>query len=684
MSHDNPSEKSTKIKATPRAIALVGPHGGGKTSLLESIALVTGAIPRKGSVAGGSSLGDHSPESRARQMSVEMNVLTTHYMDEEFTFLDLPGSIEFLGDTLNVLPGLDAAIVVCEPDADKATMLQPFLKRLAEARVPHLLFINKFDKARGSLRSLLASLQEVSDRPLLLRQIPIWDHGVATGFIDLALERGFAYRPHAPSEVVDIGDYSREKEARFQMLEKLADHDEQLMEELLGDIEPNRDEVFGDLRRELAEGLVVPVLIGSAEGDNGVRRLMKAMRHDVPQVQAVATRAGIAGGNDAVVQVLKTLHGGHGGKLSLVRVLRGSLKDGAVLHGEGGGEGRIGGIFALRGDKQIKRNAAAAGDLVALARLEPFATGETLSTTKTGGSRAKIEKLAPVYRLAVAVEDRKDEVKLTSAIAKLTEEDPSLVFEQNPETHDMILAGQGEVHLRVAVEKLQNRFGLRLVTREPRVPYRETIRKPATARGRHKRQTGGHGQFGDVMLEIAPAARGAGFAFHDRIKGGVVPKQWIGSVEKGVHDYMKAGPLGFPVVDITVALIDGSYHTVDSSDAAFQTAGRLAMSEGMPGCAPVLLEPMMRVMVHVPSEATAKVNALVSGRRGAPLGYDARPGWRGWDTVNCEMPLSEVSDLIVDLRSLTQGVGTYEMAFDRLVELSGKLADNIVATRKAA
>jgi len=684
MSQESNKERSTKIKASPRAIALVGPHGGGKTTLLESIAAVTGAIQRKGAVAAGSSLGDHSPESRARQMSVEMNVLTTQFMDEEFTFLDCPGSIEFLSDTLNVLPGLDAAIVVCEPDADKATMLQPFLKRLADAGVPHLLFINKFDKARGPLRALLASLQEVSDRPLLLRQIPIWDHGVATGFIDLALERAYAYRHHAASEVVDISDFAREKEARFQMLEKLADYDEHLMEELLGDIDPQRDEVFGGLRRELSEGLVVPVLIGSAEADNGVRRLLKAMRHDVPQVDAAAGRAKLAGGNDTVVQVLKTMHGGHGGKLSLVRVLRGSLKDGAVLHGEGGREGRIGGIFALCGDKQIKRNHAQAGDLVALARLEPFATGETLSTAKSGGGHAVIEKLTPVYRLAVAVQDRKDEVKLTSAIAKLCEEDTSLVFEQNPETHDMILAGQGEVHLKVAVEKLSSRYGLNLVTRAPGVPYRETIRKPTTARGRHKRQTGGHGQFGDVLLEIAPAARGAGFTFHDRIKGGVVPKQWISSVEKGVVEFMKSGPLGFPVVDITVALVDGSYHTVDSSDAAFQTAGRLAMSEGMPECSPVLLEPVMKVMVHVPSEATAKVNGLVSGRRGAPMGFDARPGWRGWDTVNCEMPLSEVSDLIVDLRSLTQGVGTYEMQFDRLVELSGKLADAIVATRKAA
>ena len=684
MSQDNHKENSGRIKAAPRAIGLIGPHGGGKTSLLESIAVITGAVPRKGSVTGGSSLGDSAPESRARQMSVEMNVLTTQYLGEEFTFLDCPGSIEFLGDTLNLLPGVDAAIVVCEPDAAKVMMLQPFLKRLADAGVPHLLFVNKFDKARVPLRALLTALQDASEKPLLLRQIPIWEHGVATGFVDLALERAFSYRPHAASEVVDIGDFAREKEARFQMLEKLADYDEHLMEELLGDVEPSASEVFGGLKRELAEGLVVPVLIGSAEGDNGIRRLLKSLRHDVPDVGAAAGRAGFSGGGEAIVQIIKTLHGGHGGKFSLARVLRGQIKDGAVLHGNGGREARIGGIFALVGDKPVKRTAAQAGDTVALARLEPFATGEILSTGKAGGGRVAVEQLTPVYRLAVAAPDRKDEVKLSSAIAKLCEEDPSLKFEHNAETHDLILAGQGEIHLKVAVEKLQSRYGLKLTTSAPLVPYRETIRKAGSARGRHKRQTGGHGQFGDVLLEIAPAPRGSGFAFHDRIKGGVVPKQWIGSVERGVRDYMKSGPLGFAVVDITVALTDGSYHTVDSSDAAFQTAGRLAMSQGMPECAPVLLEPIMRVEVHVPSEATAKVNGLVSGRRGAPLGFDARPGWRGWDTVRCEMPLAEVSDLIVDLRSLTQGVGTYEMEFDRLAELGGKLADTIVATRKAA
>ncbi len=667
----------------PRTVALVGPYGSGKTSLLESIAHLTGAVARKGAVTAGTSLGDASDEARARQMSVEVNVLTTRYLGEDFTFLDCPGSIEFFADTLGVLPGIDAAVVVCEPDAGKTGMLQPCLKALSDAKIPHFLFVNKFDKASGSLRGLLALLQEESEIPLLLRQIPIWENGVATGFVDLALERGFSYGAGAANEVVDIADRRREKEARFQMLERLADYDEHLMEELLGDIEPGADEVFGDLARELADGLVVPVLIGAAGRDNGVRRLLKALRHEVPEVERAAARGGIKTGGETIVQVLKTLHGGQGGKLSLVRVLAGSLKDNQVLQGPGG-DMRVGGIFALSGSQQQKKSEARAGETVALARLDAAQTGMRLSSSKALARKAVPLALGPVYRLAIEAADRRDEVKITAALHKLMEEDPALVLEQNPATQQMVLAGQGEIHLKVAMEKLLSKFGLKLSTRPAAVPYKETIRKSATARGRHKRQSGGHGQFGDVVLEIRPRPRGTGFAFQDRIKGGVVPRQWIGSVEKGVTAYLGTGPLGFPVVDVEVALTDGSYHSVDSSDAAFQTAGRLAMSEGMPSCAPVLLEPVMKLSIHVPHGATAKVGSLIGSRRGAPLGFDGRPGWRGWDTAWAEMPLSEISDLIVDLRSLTQGVGTFEMEFSHLAELDGKLADTIVASRKAA
>jgi elongation factor G len=668
----------------PRTVAVVGPYGSGKTTLLESILTTTGAVLRKGSVTQRNSVGDTSPEARARQMSVEVNCATTRFMDQSFTFLDCPGSIEFLQDMLNVLPGIDAAIVACEPEPAKLQMLQPYLKRLSDLRIPHFLFVNKIDKASGSLRALLTMLQDASGTPLLLRQIPIWENGVVTGFVDLALERAYIYRPHNASEMIDIKDKDDEKQARFAMLEKLADYDEHLMEELLSDIEPPRDEVFTDLAKELAQGLVVPVLIGSAEGDNGVRRLLKALRHEVPDVTTAAARVGLKPGADAVVQVLKTYHSGHGGKLSLVRVMSGTLKDGAVLHRQDGSDARVGGIFALKGEAQTKLGEAQGGDTVALGRLEGVLTGETLSTAKASLAKLKIEHLVPVYRLAIETADRKDEVKLTGAIAKLREEDPSLDFEQNAELHEMSLVGQGEIHLKVAVDKLLSKFGLRINTRAPRVPYKETIRKGTTQRGRHRRQSGGHGQFGDVVIAIRPLPRGSGFVFEDEIVGGVVPRQWIPSVEKGVIEYLKQGPLGFPVVDVAVALNDGSYHSVDSSDAAFQTAARLAMTEGMPNCAPVLLESIMHVKIHVPSEATAKVNAMVSGRRGQLMGFDSRDGWKGWDSVEAQMPLSEMSDLIIDLRSLTQGVGTYEMTFDHLAELTGKLADQVTAARKAA
>ncbi|HEX4159562.1 MAG TPA: elongation factor G [Rhizomicrobium sp.] len=669
----------------PRTVALVGPYGSGKTTLLESMLWATGAVQRKGSVPQGNTVGDFSPEARARQMSVEVNVATTTYLDESFTFLDCPGSIEFLQDTLNVLPAVDAVVVVCEPDGNKLQMLKPFLKRIADQGIPHFLFVNKIDKATGNVRDLLAQLQEASDKPLLVRQIPILESGSITGFVDLALERAFVYREHAESQVIELkGDVKdEEKQARYLMLEKLADFDEHLMEELLSDIEPPRDEVFEDLSKELAQGLVVPVLLGSAERDNGVRRLLKALRHEVPGVNAAAARLGVKANGETMVQIVKTFNGSHG-KLSLARVLSGTLKDGAVLHTRDGNDARIGGLFSLKGDTQTKLAEAHAGDTVALGRLEGVGTGEMLSGSKTALPKVEIEQLAPVYTLAIEATDRKDEVKLTTAIHKLQEEDPSLHFEQDAELQQMALAGQGEIHLKVAVERLASKYGLKISTHPPKVPYKETIRRSARQHGRHKRQSGGHGQFGDVHVEIAPLPRGSGFIFEDKIKGGVVPRQFIPSVEKGVVDYMKEGPLGFPVVDFTVALVDGSYHTVDSSDAAFQTAARIAMQEGMPNCSPVLLEPIMHVRIHVPNDATSKVNQVVSGRRGQLLGYDARDGWRGWDTVEAQMPMSELHGLIIDLRSLTQGVGTFEVKFDHLAELSGKLAESIVQQRKAA
>jgi elongation factor G len=670
----------------PRCIAIVGPYLSGKTTLLEAILYRTGAIARQGRVADGSTVGDAAPEARAHGMSVEVNVASTTFLDESFTFLDCPGSVEFAHEARLVLAGCDAAVVVCEPDDKKVPALQVILKELDGLGVPRFLFVNKIDKSEQRLRDMLAYLQPASSTPLVLRQVPIWKGGIVTGFVDLALERAFIYREHAQSEVVDMPAdmVEREKSARFEMLEKLADYDDELLEQLLSDIEPPRDRVFADLARELREGLITPVLFGSAENGNGILRLLKALRHEAPDVRSTAARLGLEAASGTRAQVLKTFHTAHGGKLSLVRVLAGEITDGSVLYGAKGQDSRVAGVFSLMGSEPRKIAKAVAGDTPALGRLDGMRSGETLSSEK--GNSEQVVAIAPpqgVYGLAISVADRKDEVKLTTAVAKLMEEDPSLSLVHDPDTREMVLWGQGEMHLRVVLERLAGKFGVEAKAKPRRIAYKETIRKQTQVKGRHKKQSGGHGQFGDVVIEIRPQARGEGFTFTDTISGGVVPKQYIPAVEAGVREYLAEGPLGFPVIDIAVNLSDGSYHSVDSSEMAFKTAARIAMTEGMPQCAPVLLEPWVAVDIHVPSDTTARINQIVSGRRGQLLGFDARPGWPGWDTVKAHLPESEIGNLIIELRSATAGVGTFAYRHDHLSELTGRLADQVMQSRKA-
>jgi elongation factor G len=671
----------------PRCIALVGPFQSGKTTLLEAILARTDAIPRQGTVEAGTTVGDSSKEARHHRMSVELSAATTNFMGESYTFIDCPGSVEFIHDMRATLPAVDAAVVVCEMDDKKIPQLQLILRELEDQKIPRFLFLNKIDKADSTIHDVLALLQPASRSKLLLRQVPTFAGDIISGFVDLALERAFVYREHAPSQVVPLaGDVvDREKTARFSMLETLADHDDELMEQLLGDIQPPADKVFDDLAKELRDGLVCPILMGSATRTNGVLRLLKALRHEAPDVAMTAKRLGVKAGSDCVAYVMKTLHTAHGGKMSIVRVLSGQIPDSAVFQTPEREAGRVAGIFKLMGQTTEKRGPAAAGETVALGKLDHANTGDTLSLGKqTHSSLGKVDPLPPVLSIAIAAKEHKDDVKLGQALHKLVEEDPSLSVIHNAEAHEVVAWGQGEMHLRVATERLADRFGVAVISRKPTVGYRETIKKGIVQRGRHKKQSGGHGQYGDVVLDIKPLPRGSGFVFVDEIKGGVVPRNYIPSVEEGIVDALKHGPLGFPVVDVTAKLVDGSYHTVDSSDMAFQLAGRLAIHEGLPQCQPVLLEPIYQVEIVCPSEATAKMNALMSGRRSHILGFDTRENWLGWDIVKVQMPEAEIGDLIVEVRSATAGVGSYTCKFDHMAEVTGRTAEQIVAARKAA
>ncbi len=681
MGDDQGRDTDHGREAGPRCVALVGPFASGKTSLLEAILARTGAIARQGRVAEGNTVGDATPEARAHTMSVEANIAETDFMGDAYTFIDCPGSVEFLFEAQGILGGVDVAVVVAEADERKVPALQVIMKALEDRGIPRMLFLNKIDKADKGVRAVLEMLQPASAIPLVLRQIPIWKDGAATGFIDLALERAHVYQHHAESEVVQIPDEekSRELDARFEMLETVADYDDALMEQLLEDIPPEPDAVFADLASELRQGLICPVFIGSAENGNGILRLLKALRHEAPSIVDTRARLGVDEAQGCVVQVLKTIHTTHGGKLSVGRVLSGVVDDGSVLLRTNGEENRVSGIFRVMGTQAHKRGAAQAGETVALGRLDTVLTGDTLAAdTPLAENLVALQPPEPVLGMAVSPVERKDEVKLSAALTKVVEEDPSIRITQLQDTGETLLDGQGEMHLRVALERLTGKYAISVDTAPPQVSYRETIRAAASARGRHKKQSGGHGQFGDVALEIRPLSRGEGIQFAEKITGGVVPKQYISSVEQGVREYLRNGPLGFPVVDVAVTLVDGSYHSVDSSDQAFKMAAQLGMREGMGGCKPVLLEPISEVYIHCPSEATARINAIVSSRRGQIMGFDARAGWPGWDTVRAMMPDAELQDLIVELRSATAGVGTYTRQFDHLSELTGKLADQVL------
>ena len=668
---------------TARCAALVGPYLSGKTSLLESLLSAAGATTRKGSVRDGNTVGDSSPEAKARQMSVEVNVASFDFLGERWTVLDCPGSVELVCETQSALMVADLAVIVAEAAPEKAVLLAPLFKFLDDNRIPHLLFINKVDSL-GDLRvrDVVQAYQAVSARKLVLREVPIREGGKITGFVDLVSERAWHFNPHKPSNLVQIPDSlkDREHEARQEMLEAVADYDDALLEKLLEDVAPDTQEVYDRLARELADDLIVPVFFGSAENDNGIRRLLKALRHEGPEVAATAERAGIPADAAVAAQVFKTLNGSHAGKISLARVWRGTVNDGMTLGGE-----RVSGVFRMMGHNQEKLSQATAGEVVALGRLDKAATGDLLTDKGNAGRSALWPELPPpVFGLALHAQNRNDEVKLTAAIQKLVEEDPALRLEQSTDTGELVLWGQGDIHLQIAMDRLRHKFNVSVKGVPPQVPYRESIRKGTAHHARYKRQTGGHGQFADIHVEVKPLPRGTGFQFEDAIVGGVVPRQFIPAVENGVRDYAVRGPLGFPVVDFAVKLTGGQFHAVDSSEMAFKTVARQAMTEALPACDPVLLEPILTVSIAVPSDFTSKVQRLVSGRRGQILGYDSRPGWQGWDEVKAYLPQAEMHDLIVELRSLSLGVGTFTWSFERLQELTGKAADKAVEIRKEA
>jgi elongation factor G len=640
----------TKNGRSPRSVALVGPYSSGKSALFEALLDAAGAPLKR------------PADPRNRPMTTEIRMGYCTYLGDKWTILDCPGSIEFAHQTRAAMAMVDIAVVVCEPAPAKAAAVAPLLKALRDEGVPHIIFINKIDTLEGSIADTLASLQAYASSPLVLRQMPIFENQTVSGYVDLMSERAYRYRKGQASELMQIpaAMLEEEQEALGRLVETLADHDDALLEKVLEDVKPTPEELYRDMRKDLVNGAVIEVLVGSAENANGVRRLWKALRHDTPDPSETAERIGIIPGGAARAQVFKTVYAGHTGKLSYARIWSGTISDGAQLGGT-----RLGGIYRYENGELTKVPESKQGDIVAFGRLDGVHTGATLSP---GGQPEPLpfpQPTPPVYSMAIATTDRKDDVKLSGALHKLAEEDGSLFITQDGET---VLHGQGEMHLQTTVERLARDYGLTLSTHKPAVAYKETIRKPVQEHGRLKRQTGGHGQFADVKIEIAPRARGEGFQFIDKVVGGSVPRNFIPAVGAAAEDATGKGPFGYPVVDVSVTLVDGGFHSVDSSDMAFKTATQIAMKEGLAKADPVLLEPIDHVTVSVPNDYTARAQRLLTGRRGQILGFAERHDWPGWDDVEAMVPEAEMHDLIIELRSQTMGLGTYRRQFDHLAE----------------
>ncbi|MCP4395096.1 MAG: elongation factor G [Alphaproteobacteria bacterium] len=674
----------TERATSTRIAALIGPYTGGKTNLLESILFVTEKILRKGSANGMNRVGDSSSEAKKREMSVETSIASTEFLGDKWTFLDCPGSVEFMQDTYNSLMIADIAIVVCDPDPARAVMVAPILKFLSNKSIPHMIFINKVKNKKAPIRDVFNALQKMSDNPLVLREIPIRNGDEVTGFVDLVSEQAYQYEEDSKhnegsrSNLIQMSDDVKERKetARFEMLESLADFDDDLMEKLLEDAIPPKDDVYNNIKNVMNEGMVVPVFFGSSEKDFGVHRLLKALRHEIPEAGTAAQRLGLENaGTDkpALAHIFKTAHAQHTGKQSIARIFGGTIKDGMQLANQ-----KVSGLHKIQGADHNKISEAKFGDIVALGKMENVKTGEIINETGSKAYDLWPTAMDPMFAFALKTSRKGDEVKLSGALTKLCNSDASLRVEHNKDTNELLLWGQGEIHLKSAIARLEENFNVAVETSIPKVPYKETISKSIKIQGRHKKQSGGHGQFGDIHIEIKPLPRGEGFKFSNTIVGGAVPKQYIPAVKTGVKEYMAKGPLGFPVVDIAVNLYDGSHHSVDSSEQAFKMAGQVGMRQGMPQCSPTLLEPILTVEVSVPSEWTSKIQSTLSQKRGQIMGFDMKEGWSGWDVVQANLPQSEMYDLIIELRSLTMGVGSFSWKFDRMQELTGRDANIVI------
>jgi len=642
-----------------RCFTVLGPSHGGKTTLAEKLGALEGA-------------------ARSSVTPQGLGVTEFEFLGEPWCALDAPGSIEALAQTQAALLASDACILCVSPNPEEAVLAAPYLRVIEAAGTPCILFINRIDEPKGRVRDIIAALQDYSNHPLVMRQVPIREGDRIVGAVDLISERAWRYREGQTSTLVKIPEelVEREHEARAELLEHLSEFDDWLLEELIEDHEPANDAVYSISARVLAENKVIPVMVGAASHNNGVMRLMKALRHEAPAPETLRARLAEQTGGDAgaiLAVAFNAYHRQNVGKTVLVRALAGGLKQGAALGGHG-----LGAVQEASSGKAAGHGDMAEGQVFAAVKSDHLVAPSILTADAVQPAPGWTQAPTPMMQRVLAPENERDETKLSGTLAKIAETDHGLDVVQEEGTGAQMVSVQGPVHMRELIKVLSDVFRIAVAEKQPSPAYRETITRSSDVHYRHRKQTGGAGQFADVKLTVRPTGRGDGFAFNETVKGGAVPRNYIPAVEAGAREALAKGPLGFQVIDVGVTLTDGQHHSVDSSEFAFRAAGRMGVGQALGDAAPVLMQPVCRIEFHIPSVFSGSLVPIVSSFKGQVLGFDRDENAKGWDVFRALVPGHSLDELAHALRSATQGIGWFSSSFDHFEELYGKEADAIV------
>ncbi len=677
-----------------RNIAIVGHGGEGKTTLTEAMLYDSGAIERMGRVEDGNTATDFDPEETKRQISISLALAPVEWKNKKLNFIDVPGFFDFEGEAVAAYRLADSALIVLNAQGMVPVGAEKAYDYCAKHSIPRALVINQIDKENASFDKTLDALSAKYAPAVTPMQLPIMNGGKFEGVCDIISMKAYMFSGKTVKEA-DIPENmaARVSELREALVENAAGNDEELMEKYFDGQELTRDDLLKGIKMGIASGAIAPVFVTAAVSGSGSATLLDALADLMPAADAgKSVSAKDMDGKDIelkadpsapfAAQVIKTIADPFVGKISIIKVISGTLtSDMTVLNTSSEKNEKCSNLGVMRGKKLINLDKLFAGDIGAIAKLQNSVTGDTLCVQGSPVVIEPIEFPSPCIFLAVLAKKQGDEEKVYAGLHRLEEEDPTFKLEKQLETGDMLAIGMGELHLEIICKKLKNKFNVEAELIEPKVPYRETIKKAVKAQGRHKKQSGGHGQFGDVVIEFEPIYGGEeDFVFEDKIVGGVVPRQYIPAVEKGLRECIHKGVLaGFPVVGLKATLVFGSYHAVDSSEMAFKVAASLAYKKGLAEAGPVLLEPIMHAEVNIPDEYMGDIIGDMNRRRGRILGMNPVDGQQ---QVVAEVPMSEMTKYATDLRSMTQSRGTFSLKFERYEELPAQMASKVIEKYK--